>query len=119
IERTFSRFSPATFLAAQIIPNYLRAVRTTAFNQTLANQTLIACALERYYVAHHFYPSNLAGLKPDFIARVPSDLIGGIPLHYTLRDNGLYLLYSVGWNGTDEHGLNIKTAKGGRFDTKD
>src|SRR5262249_53236033 len=35
IQKQLSHFSPATFLAAQVIPNSPRATRTTAYNQTL------------------------------------------------------------------------------------
>jgi hypothetical protein len=104
IQTSLSRFSPANFIAAQIVPNYLRATRTTAYNQTMANLALIACALERYRTMHNAYPASLEVLAPRFLGTVPRDVVKGAAIHYSLQDNGLYLLYSVGWNETDDHG---------------
>jgi len=42
-------------------------------------------------------------LVPEFIAKLPPDIITGEPLKYQ-RANGEYTLYSVGWNGTDDGG---------------
>ena len=64
----------------------------------------IGCALERYHLAHGDYPDTLAALTPEFIKEVPPDIIGGQPLHYQRVDSEKFLLYSVGWNGTDDSG---------------
>jgi hypothetical protein len=37
--------------------------------------------------------------------KVPVDLIGGEPLHYRRTTDGKFLLYSVGWNMTDDGGI--------------
>ena len=42
---------------------------------------------------------------PQFIEKLPHDIIGGQPLHYRRTDNGKFLLYSIGWNETDDGGL--------------
>ncbi len=93
------------FWAAICVPNFAKADQTLAFNQTLANQAQIACALERYHLAHGSYPETLAALEPAFIEKLPPDLIGGQPLHYRRTDDGQFVLYSVGWNETDDGGL--------------
>ncbi|HEY5041711.1 MAG TPA: hypothetical protein VIK53_06870 [Verrucomicrobiae bacterium] len=36
---------------------------------------------------------------------VPHDIIGGQPLHYRRTDDGKFLLYSVGWDETDNGGI--------------
>jgi len=121
VGKTLGHFSPANFIAAQVVPNYLRATRTTAYNQTMANLALIACALERYRAVHNAYPISLEELTPGFIENVPSDVVMGIPLHYRLQDSGLYILYSVGWNGTDDggHSANAKPGFPGAIDEAD
>jgi len=43
-------------------------------------------------------------LVPKFIAKLPHDIIGGQPLHYRHTPDGKFLLYSVGWNETDDNG---------------
>jgi hypothetical protein len=71
-----------------------------------------AMALERYRLAHGEYPQSLDALAPQFIDKLPHDIINGQPLHYR-RDppsqssgaaGGQFVLYSVGWNETDDGG---------------
>ena len=87
-----------------MIPNFTKAWQTTAHNQTLVNEAQIACALERYRLAHGEYPETLDALVPQFIEKLPHDIIGGQPLHYRRTADGKFLLYSVGWNETDDGG---------------
>jgi hypothetical protein len=103
------------FLAAVGIPNYFRAEQTTAHNQTMVNEAQIACALERYHLTHSEYPEMLDALTPQFIEKIPHDIIGGQPLHYRRTGDGKFLLYSVGWNETDDGGQEslTKTPNGG------
>lgn len=96
---------PGNALAAIAIPNFTKAWQVTAHNQTLINETQIACALERYRLAHGQYPDILTALSPQFIATIPHDIIGGQPLHYSRKSDGTFLLYSVGWNETDDGGV--------------
>jgi hypothetical protein len=95
---------PYNFLLGLVIPNFSRAMLTTAHNQTFVHEALVACALERYRLAHNEYPETLAALVPQFLDKVPPDLIGGQPLHYRRTDDGKFLLYSVGWNESDDGG---------------
>jgi hypothetical protein len=97
------------------VPNFTKAILTTARNQTLVNEGQIACALERYRLAHGEYPESLDALVPQFIEKLPHDLIGGQPLHYRRMEAGKFLLYSVGWNETDDGGQ-IIFAKDGSTD---
>jgi hypothetical protein len=101
----FSAPQPYSFMAAMMIPNYTRAARNTAQNQTMVNQGIIACALERYHLAHGEYPETLDALAPQFITAIPHDVIGGKPLHYRRAADGAFTLYSVGWNGRDDGGV--------------
>jgi len=104
------------------IPNSKKAIQNTAYNQTLVNEALIVCALERYQLAHGEYPTTLEALVPQFIAKLPHDIIGGQPLHYRRADaptaqssdaaSGKFLLYSVGWNEKDDGGAVARTKNG-------
>jgi hypothetical protein len=96
--------SPYKLLAAIAIPNYSKALQTLARDQTLVNEAQIVCALERYRLVHGEYPETLDMLVPQFIEKLPHDLIGGGPLHYRRTADGKFLLYSVGWNETDDGG---------------
>ncbi|MEI6074499.1 MAG: hypothetical protein WCS94_02925 [Verrucomicrobiota bacterium] len=91
-------------LAAIAIPNFSKALQTFAFNQTKANEAQIICALERWRLAHGNYPETLDALVPQFMEKIPHDIIGGQPLHYRRTPDGKFLLYSIGWNETDDNG---------------
>jgi hypothetical protein len=109
--------SPFYLLARIAVPNFTKAMQSCAFNQTLVNEAQIACALERYHLAHGEYPETLEALAPQFIETIPHDIIGGQPLHYRRAADGKFLLYSIGWNETDDGGKVVLT-KTGRVDTE-
>jgi hypothetical protein len=90
-------------LAIIAVPNWTKAIQTFAFNQTKADEAQIVCALERYHLAHGNYPKTLDELMPQFIDKLPHDIIGGQPLKYR-QINDQFLLYSIGWNETDDGG---------------
>ena len=92
------------FIAAVTVPNITKAWQTTAYDQAMVNEAQIVCALERYHLAHGEYPETLDRLVPQFIEAIPQDVIGGQPLHYRRTNDGKFLLYSVGWNETDDGG---------------
>jgi hypothetical protein len=99
-----NHYSPFYLLARIAVPNFTKAMQACAFNQTLANQAQIVCALERHHLAHGEYPEILDALVPQFIEKIPHDIIGGQWLHYRRTENGKFLLYSIGWNETDDGG---------------
>ncbi len=72
--------------------------------QSSADLARTAMALERYWLVHGEYPESLDALVPRFMARLPHDVIGGQPLHYHRTGGGQFVLYSVGWNETDDGG---------------
>lgn len=96
--------TPCKMLAMIGIPNITRAFQTTGKNQTLTAMTWLACALERYRMANGQYPDVLEKLVPQFVQKLPQDIIKGQPLHYRCADGKHFALYSVGWNNTDDGG---------------
>jgi hypothetical protein len=70
----------------------------------MVNQAQIVCALERYHLARGEYPATLENLVPEYIQRIPPDLIGGQPPHYRRTEDGKFLLYSIGWTEKDHGG---------------
>jgi hypothetical protein len=64
----------------------------------------VACALERYRRANGQFPATVAALAPKFISALPHDVINGQPLKYRRTGDGLFVLYSVGSNETDDGG---------------
>lgn len=110
--RALSSRSPYTYFTVKLIPNYRRAGWVMAYMQTMANEALIACALERYRVAQGQYPDTLDSLTPHYLGKIPADIIGGKPLIYRRTEEGKFMLYSVGWNMKDEGGLTRRDKSG-------
>ncbi len=108
-------YSPYTAQSLMLRPAILAYVMKTTVIQVSIDLARVACALERYHLAHGEYPEMLDALAPQFIAQVPHDIINGQPLHYRRTDDGQFLLYSVGWNETDDGGQVVLT-KGGSTD---
>jgi hypothetical protein len=98
-------YGPYTFYVAMALPNFARASQTLAHDQTSVNEAQIACALERCRLAYGGYPPTLEALVSQFIEKMPQDIIGGQPLIYRRTGDGKFLLYSVGWNETDDGGV--------------
>jgi hypothetical protein len=87
-----------------LLPALTGAVQRFAFAQSGADAAAMACALERYRLAHGQFPESLGVLVPEFISELPHDVINGQPLKYRRAADGQYEIYSVGWNETDEGG---------------
>jgi hypothetical protein len=114
-QASLNHWNPGSFLEFLYLANLPKATQRTAYNQTLVNEAQVACALERYRLAHGAYPETLDSLASQYIEQLPHDIIGGQPLHYRRIDDlssqgsgaasGKYLLYSVGWNETDDGGV--------------
>ena len=112
-EKKVNRWSPGSFIAANTIPNFTRAWQAAASNQDKARQALLACALERYWLAHKSYPETLAALVPEFVEQLPVDVINGHSFLYSLKGKDAFLLYSVGWNEKDDGGVVARSPRGG------
>jgi hypothetical protein len=111
-----SKLSAYSFLNTLFVPNFIKATQVVAHNQTLANEAQIVCALDRFRLVHGNYPDTLDALMPQFIEKLPHDIIGGQPLHYRRTDDGKFLLYSIGWNETDDGGQPSPSGENGWID---
>lgn len=98
-------FAPYKAQALMLFPAISKSVIKFAIIQGQVDLAHVGCALERYRLAHGNYPESLDALAPQFIAKIPHDIINGQPLHYRRTDDGKFVLYSVGWNETDDGGV--------------
>jgi hypothetical protein len=80
-------------------------MRKCVYAQASVDLARVACALERYRLTNGKYPESLDTLSPQFISQVPHDINSGQPLHYRKISDGRFVLYSVGWNETDDGGI--------------
>lgn len=90
--------------------------------QRLGLQTRLA--LELFKRRHGTYPPSLEALVPEFRDAVAPDAVSGKPLVYRLEPDGTFVLYSVGYDQTDDggrfpkadHGHDALRSKGEGFD---
>jgi len=104
VERAL-RQRPCGMLAGVAIPNFQRALLTTAHTQTMVNMATLVCALERYKAVHGDHPSDLDEIAPALAGgKLPHDLVTGKPIHYALEGTGQFTLYTSGYDGKDDAG---------------
>jgi tetratricopeptide (TPR) repeat protein len=96
---------PYNILARMIFPAFESAVRKYAREQSSIDLARVGVALERYRLANENYPDSINALAPQFMEKIPHDIINGQPLHYRRTDDGQFVLYSVGWNEKDDGGV--------------
>ena len=107
--------SPFNLLARLILPAQGQAATRLAYGQASVDLARTALALERCRLAQGAFPEALDTLAPQFIDKLPHDIISGQPsqgsgsasqpLHYRRTSDGQFVLYSVGWNETDDGGV--------------
>jgi hypothetical protein len=102
-------------LATFILPALTRVPVKGAKAQIAVDQALLACALERYRLAQGHFPDRLDALTAQFLSQLPADLLSGEPYKYRRTDDGQFVLYSVGWNQSDDGGASGK----GLYDEKE
>lgn len=107
-----SSLSPYNRLASMVLPALSKAARRFVFAQQSLDFTRVAIALERYRLANGHFPDTLDALAPTFLARIPHDVVSGEPLRYRRTEDGSFILYSVGWNQTDDGGQVSRTITG-------
>ena len=100
-----------------MLPALTNTVKKYTYAQSSVDLARVACALERYRLAHGEFPESLDALSPLFLEKVPHDIISGQPLHYRRTSEGKFLLYSVGWNETDDGGTVVLNKTGRLVDT--
>ena len=102
--REIGRITPYNWFGALLMPALNKAAERCARAQTSVDLARIACALERHRLAKGSFPETLDALAPQFIDRLPHDVINGQSLRYRRTDEGQFVLYSVGWNEKDDGG---------------
>jgi len=108
-----SRMLRHNFFSSMLLPAVSKFSQKAAFGQTSVDVAVIACALERYHMAHAKFPASLSELVTQLLPVLPHDVINGQPLSYKLDRDDQYVLYSVGWNETDDRGTIKQTKSGG------
>jgi hypothetical protein len=100
-------------IARMMLPATGRAAAKFARSQSSLDLARVACALERHWLKHGKYPDATAALAPEFIDKVPHDVMTGTPLKYRLRPDGRFTLYSIGFDERDDGGTVFLKNSGG------
>ncbi len=96
---------PLNAVSVRLLGQFEGLAKRIAQAQAYQNMVIIACALERWSLAHGGgYPDSTSALVPEFLAKLPIDPVNGQPLRYRRTDDGRYRLWSVGANLKDEDG---------------
>lgn len=95
-------------IASMLLPAINKVFQKSAKYQVLVDQAVLACALERYRMSQGAYPATLQALVPTWIDAIPLDVVSGKPYQYRPAESGRYQIYSVGWNETDDKGIEEK-----------
>jgi hypothetical protein len=130
IDDEFDKTTPYNFVAHLVFPALSKSSQKFAYSQTLIDQARCACAVERFYAENGKYPTALADLQPKFLASIPSDVIDGQPLRYRIVPAGTegdkdsaataqVVLYSIGWNQSDDRGQVVMSKAGKRRQSND
>jgi hypothetical protein len=98
------RTTPYTVLCRLLAAAETSAAKKMARSQAAVDEAAVACALERYRLAHGEFPEDLDALVPQFISKLPHDVINGQPLGYHRTAADQFVLYSIGWNERDDGG---------------
>lgn len=101
---SFEQFLQHRVLAQLLLPALAKVFNKAAQVQATAELTVLACALERYYLRHDAYPDSLQSLTPEFIDQIPLDVVSVEPYRLEKLTGQRFKLYSVGWNETDDGG---------------
>jgi hypothetical protein len=97
-------FNPHYNIANLVLPSIHKIYAKTLRIQQIRDQTITACALERYYLQHKTYPPTLHDLVPEYIPQVPLDIMDRSELKYERSEDGTFRLWSVGLDGEDDGG---------------
>lgn len=95
---------PSTVVAKLCLPVSFSVAIKVARAQTMIDQAVVACALERFHLDHRSYPTDLGALAPALLAQIPTDIIDGAAMRYASIPAGRYRLWTVGWDATDGGG---------------
>ncbi|HTQ50787.1 MAG TPA: hypothetical protein VMJ12_08745 [Candidatus Acidoferrales bacterium] len=105
VGRELSHRTADNFFELWLLPALGNAVKKFAYAQESVDLARVAVSLERYRLAHGEYPESLDAVAPQFIDKLPHDIINAQPLHYRRTAGDQFILYSVGWNETDDGGV--------------
>jgi hypothetical protein len=102
---------PDEVLARINMPSLWRAGCKVVQIQSVVNEAIAACALERYRLEHNAYPDTLEAANHPGEPPIPLDILSGNPMGYRKTPDGSYTLWCTAINGTNHGGKRILDPK--------
>ncbi|WP_395138647.1 hypothetical protein [Armatimonas sp.] len=104
-------YDPLMILAAQNVPNVIRASTTYTWRTVLARRLLLKLTLHAWQKEHHgVFPQNLSELVTQgYLKALPADAFSTSGHDDFRYDPATSKVWSVGWDGTDQHGVGDDT----------
>ena len=102
---------PSWIMTALIAPATSGITHRAAYAQTLIDQAVIACALERHRIEKGGYPDSLDAVRLADGRPLPLDEMSGKPMGYRKTADGKYAMWSVGFDGKDDGGKRVLDEK--------
>ena len=104
---------PNNVIAQVLMPVFSQARTRFVVGEAVLALLRLETGLYRYHAATGHFPPSLAILASEkdgqgipYLRIIPTDPFGGKPLHYSLTEGGKsFLLYSIGPNLQDDHGV--------------
>ncbi len=96
------------FFSLMAVPALLSSFQKSLHIQAQIDQTIVACAIERYRLSRGHLPAALVDLVPEYLPTKPLDRLSGEPMIYRVESPTEYVLYGVGWNQRDDGGSSKK-----------
>jgi len=93
------------------MPATLGVTSKVIYIQSVVNEAIAACALERYRIEHGSYPDTLEAANRPGEKSIPLDVVTGKPMGYRKTPDGMYALWCVSLSGTDHGGTRVLDAK--------
>jgi len=91
-------------LSGQVAAALERASAKAARIEAQRELVVTAIAIERFRLRRGKLPPDLSALVPEFLSKPPIDPMDGRLARYRAREDGTFLLYSVGEDGKDDGG---------------
>lgn len=103
------------FLVFPFHPIMAKAVQNIVRTEVQRQLTVTAIAIKRYQLKHGEPPPSLAALVPEYLKKMPIDLMSGKELLYRVKGDGTFVLYSTGEDGKDDGGDPRPARADGKF----
>jgi hypothetical protein len=97
-------------LSGQLAPALEKASAKAARMEAQRELVVAAIAIERFRLRHGKPPPTLSAVVPEFVSKPALDPMDGQPARYRAREDGTFLLYSVGEDGKDDGGDPMPTS---------